>query len=281
MQDVKINGCTLKVEVLGCDDPSKPVMIVHHGAPGLGSHTEPKASFAAFADRFRVVVFDARGSGASDLTPPFTHEQWAADVDGLREWMGVEKIVMAGGSYGGFISMEYAIRYPERVTAIVLRDTAADRAHEEASRRNALASDRIEIDMDLFERMMDGRIRDDAEFKLAWAHILPLYDHEANPERVKQRTENTPYHYATHNYAFSVNQKTYDIKNKLPQITAPTLITVGRSDWITPVACSETIAGLIPGAELVIFEKSGHSPPTDEPEKFRQVVGDFLARVVA
>lgn len=280
LQDVKINGCNLKVEILGGDDPSKPVMIVHHGAPGLGSHTEPKASFAAFSDRFRVVVFDARGSGASDLTPPFTHEQWAADVDGLRAWMDVEKIVMAGGSYGGFISMEYAIRYPNRVIALVLRDTAADRAHEQASRANALASDRIEIDMGLFERMMDGRIHNDADFKRAWAHILPLYDHEANPERVKHRTESTPYHFETHNYAFSVNQKSYDIKDKLPQITAPTLITVGRSDWITPVACSETIANLIPNSELVIFEKSGHSPPADEPEKFRTVVNKFLLRVI-
>ena len=123
--DVIINGARLNIEVLGGEDKSKPVMIVHHGAPGLGSHAEPKFSFGPFSDEYRVVVFDARGSGASEDKAPFTHDQWAADVDAIREWIGAEKIIMAGGSYGGFISMEYAIRYPDRVLAMVLRDTSA------------------------------------------------------------------------------------------------------------------------------------------------------------
>jgi proline iminopeptidase len=57
------------------------------------------------------------------------------------------------------------------------------------------------------------------------------------------------------------------------------LITVGRYDWVTPVEMSETIASLIPDSQLVIFEKSGHSPPSDEPELFRRTVRDFLAGV--
>ena len=64
-----------------------------------------------------------------------------------------------------------------------------------------------------------------------------------------------------------------------PSRRALPLITVGRHDWVTPVASSETIAALIPDSQLVIFEKSGHSPPSDEPELFRRVVRDFLAEV--
>lgn len=274
---VEINGAKLYVEVLG-EKADAPVMIVHHGAPGLGSHAEPKASFGPFADTYRVLVFDARGSGASEEKPPYTHEQWAADVDGLRRWIGAEAIVMAGGSYGGFIAMEYALRYPDRVLALVLRDTAADHDHLEASRRNALASARIEVDLELYDRMMSGQVRDNEDFKRGWAHILPLYDHELDLERVRERAENTPYHYETHNHAFAVNHPNYDLKPLLPQIRVPTLITVGRSDWITPVAASETIAGLIPNSELVVFEESGHSPPTEEPEKFQRTVRDFLSR---
>lgn len=276
---VEINGARLHVEVLGEKDDA-PVMIVHHGAPGLGSHAEPKASFGPLADEYRVVVFDARGSGASEEAPPYTHEQWAADVDGLREWMGAERIVMAGGSYGGFIAMEYALRYPDRVAALVLRDTAADNAHLAASRENALASARIEVDLELYDRMMSGRVRDNEDFRHGWEHILPLYDHALDMERVRERAENTPYHYETHNFAFAVNHPAYDLKPQLPRIATPTLITVGRSDWITPVAASETIAALIPGSELVVFEHSGHSPPTEEPEKFQRTVRDFLARVL-
>jgi proline iminopeptidase len=277
---VEINGNRLNVEVLG-DAPGKPTLIAHHGAPGLGSMAEPRATFGPLADEFRVVVFDARGSGASEGIEPFTHEQWAADVDGLREWAGAERIVMAGGSYGGFIAMEYAIRYPDRVAALVLRDTAADNSNQELAIRNALASARVEIDREKLDRIMSGRVRDNADLRDCWAEILPLYDHELDWEKVRQRVENTPYRYATHNFAFAVNQPNYDIKPLLPRISCPTLVTVGRHDWITPVECSETIVKLIPNARLVIFEHSGHSPQVEEAELFQRVVREFLAGVPA
>ena len=102
---VNINGNDLNVEVLGPDDA--PVLIAHHGGGGIGSLAEPKATFGPLADIMRVVVFDARGCGLSEGKPPFSHAQWAADVDGLRQWLGVDEIAVAGGSYGGFIAMEY------------------------------------------------------------------------------------------------------------------------------------------------------------------------------
>ncbi|ADO42619.1 alpha/beta fold hydrolase [Ketogulonicigenium vulgare] len=278
---VEINGCPLYVEMLGGDDPAKPLMITHHGAPGLGSHTEPKASFGALADEYRVLVFDARGSGKSGDIGPFTHEQWAADIDALRQWAGAEQIIMGGGSYGGFMSMEYATRYPSRVRAIVLRDTSPDNSHEDLANENAKSSSRIEIDLPLFDRMMQGKIIDNDDFKKAWAHILPLYDHDLDMEKVRQRVEHTPYHYATHNYAFSVNLRDYDLKDKLRELHVPMLITVGRHDWITPVACSEKIHDLVAGSELVIFENSGHSPQVEEADLWRATVRDFLRRKLA
>ncbi|HEV7678867.1 MAG TPA: alpha/beta hydrolase [Candidatus Dormibacteraeota bacterium] len=271
---VDINGNALEVEVLGPD--GAPVMIVHHGAPGLGSRAEPRTSFGPFADRWRVVIFDARGSGASGLTPPFSHEQYVADVDALREWIGAERIVMAGGSYGGFVGMEYAIAHPDRVQALVLRDTAASNAFEEAARRNALASGRVQLDMELYERMMSGHCRDDADLEAGWRMIVPLYDHDVTPEKVEARLRGTVYHHQAHNWAFARNMPHYDIRDRLPSITCPTLVTVGRDDWITPVPASEEIAGLIPGAQLVVFEQSGHSPQLEEPEKFQRTVREFL-----
>jgi proline iminopeptidase len=64
-------------------------------------------------------------------------------------------------------------------------------------------------------------------------------------------------------------------------VTCPTLVTVGRADWVTPVSSAEVIAELIPGAQLVVFEKSGHSPQFEEAELFQQVMRDFLAGVTA
>ncbi|TFV84130.1 alpha/beta hydrolase [Microbacterium sp. dk485] len=276
-QRVRINGNELAVEVLGPE--GAPVIITHHGAPGLGSRAEPRASFGRLADEYRVVVFDARGSGESEGAGVFSHEQWAADIDGLREWIGADKIVMAGGSYGGFMAMEYAIRYPDRVAALVLRDTAADNSHAALARENALASDRVTIDMEKFDRIDEGRVRDNADLRDCWREILPLYDFHYDPEATERKVQATPYRYEAHNYAFSVNLPGWDIKPQLPSIPVPTLVTVGRTDWITPVSCSETIAELIPDARLEIFEESGHSPQIEQAEEWTATVRDFLHEV--
>ena len=125
---------------------------------------------------------------------------------------------------------------------------------------------------------MAGRCRDDADLEDCWRAIVPLYDHDPDPARVQARLDSTVYHAATHNWAFAQNMPRYDIRARLPEIRCPTLVTVGRHDWITPVAASEEIAALIPGAELVVFEESGHSPPLEEPVHFQAVVRDFLSR---
>lgn len=208
-----------------------------------------------------------------------SHEQWAADIDGLREWIGAQTIIMAGGSYGGFMSMEYAVRYPERVSALVLRDTSPDNSNAGLARKNALASDRVRVDMEKFDRIDQGRVRDDGDLRDCWREILPLYDFHYDPSAIEKKVAATPYRFQAHNYAFSLNLPKYDLKADLPKVTAPTLITVGRVDWITPVACSEIIAELIPNSTLAVFEKSGHSPQIEEAEAWTATVRDFLHKV--
>jgi proline iminopeptidase len=274
-----INDAELEVEVLG--DPNAPVLIAHHGAPGIGSRSEPKASFGPLSDTYRVIVFDARGSGQSSDTPPYTHSQWAADVDALREWAGVDQIIMAGGSYGGFVSLEYALAYSDRVRALVLRDTSAADTFRGTARERARTTDRTVVDMEMFDRSFAGKVRDNDDFKETWKAILPLYDYNYDPATIEARANAPIYHYATHNYAFSTNLPGYDLRDRLHDITCPTLITVGRIDWITPVEASEQLAAGIPNAQLAIFEKSGHSPQIEEHEAWLQTVRDFLAKVDA
>ena len=271
---VEINDNPVEVEVLGT--AGAPTLIAHHGAPGLSSRAEPRTTFGPLADVLRVVVYDARGSGESGLSPPFTHRQWVADMDAVREHVSADRIVVAGGSDGGFIAIEYALAHPDLVRAMILRDTAADNRHDEAARRNALASNRIELDMGRFERIMDGHVRDDDDFAQCWRHILPLYDHDFDPARVEERVRNTTYHHATHNFAFRHNMPSYDILDRLPEIQCPVLVTVGRDDWIVPVSESEAIADRIPNSKLVVFERSGHSPQIEEAELFQSVMRDFL-----
>lgn len=271
-----INGNRFYVEDHGPRDGIP--MIVHHGAPGLGDHKEPKRAFAIpLSDQYRVIVFDARGSGLSEGNPPLTHEQWAADIDALRAHFGFEKIIMAGGSYGGFMSMEYALRYPDRVMALILRDTAPDNDHHEVAIQNALKSTRVRVDPEKLARIMEGRCLSNEDMRECYKEIQPLYNHKWDPEKDAARLKEIIFRYETHNFAFSYNMKHFDLKPHLPSIRVPTLIVVGRHDWITPVECSEVIHRLIPDSRLEIFENSGHSPQLEEPERFQQVVREFLA----
>ncbi|MDA4892673.1 alpha/beta hydrolase [Streptomyces sp. MS2A] len=271
-----INGARLKLQILG--DEGAPAIVVHHGAPGLGSRAEPVRSFGPFADAYRIVTFDARGSGESEDRPPYTHAQWVDDIDAIRAHLGLDTIVMAGGSYGGFLAMEYTLAHPDRVRALILRDTAANTAYDHLAVERARMTDRVTIDEWTISRIGTGRFADNAEFERYWRGILPLYDHSYDPEATERKARATTYHYATHNAAFGVNMPAYDLTGRLGEIACPTLVVVGRHDWRTPIPASQDIADRIPGAELVVFEESGHSPQLEEPEKFQATVRDFLGR---
>ena len=210
----------------------------------------------------------------------FSHEQWAADLDGLREWAGAETVAMAGGSYGGFMAMEYAIRYPDRVSALVLRDTSPDNGNAHLARENAMSSDRVTR---RHGRSSTGstaaRSATTRTCGTAGARSCRSTTSSTTRPRSSARSRPRPYRYEAHNYAFAVNLPGYDLKPLLPQITAPTLVTVGRTDWITPVSCSETIVELVPDARLAVFEKSGHSPQIEEAEAWTATVRAFLHEV--
>jgi proline iminopeptidase len=273
---VTVNGARLRVDVQG----DGPPIYAHHGAPGLGTHATPKRAFAPLADRYRVVTFDARGSGESDAEPPYTHAQWVADLDALRSRFGDERMILTGGSYGGYVALEYVLTHPERVSHLILRDTAASHRFEAQARRNALAraSEFPGIDEALLDRLFQGRVESDEDFANGFAAIAPLYDAKYDPEATAARVRAATFRAATHNAAFGAAVPAYDLRDRLHEIAVPTLIVVGRHDWITPVEASEEMAAGIPGAELVIFEHSGHSPQLEENERFIEVVRDFLTR---
>ena len=277
------DGAKLWVKVLG-DDPAKPLLIVHHGAPGISSHLEPEASFGFLADRYRVLVFDARGSGVSDLKPPYSHARWVEDVDALRRWAGADKFVLAGGSYGTFITLEYALRYPEHLDGIILRGASAEGPSTIQHGLEAALKGVQPRDDERQRRMWAGQARDDEDLKIGFeefAHVFAPPPGEALPAAEKASTppaRHFPpmFHAATHDWAFSKNLPAYDVRERLAAIHVPTLVTVGRYDQVTVPAGAELIAQRILGASLVIFEHSGHSVPSDEPVKFQATVNRFL-----
>ena len=271
-----INGAQLFVDVMG----TGPAIIAHHGAPGMGSHATPKRALTPLADAYTVITFDARGSGQSEALPPYTHAQWVADGDAIRAHFGLERFILGGGSYGGFIALEYVLAHPDRVSHLILRDTAASNDHQEVAKRNALARahEFAGITPVLLDRMFAGEAYDDEDFRRTFGAIAPLYDVNHDPARAAARIAQGVFRAETHDYAFKHNLAAYDLRDRLHEVQAPTLVTVGRHDWITPVSAAEVIATGIPNAELVVFENSGHSPQLEENERWVATVRDFLAR---
>lgn len=284
-----INGAELYYEVLGDDDA--PAIVVFHGGPGLSDHRKGKEAYRSLTDEYRLVVYDHRGSGESSPTPPFTHAQLADDAEALREHLGIEEWVVIGGSYGGFIAQEYASRHPEHLRGVVLRDTAAVSAHRDRARE--IAAERIPevraADLDVpevteasFEKMMEGRLDSDEEFKETYHSVTPLYApslEDFDAEATRETIDSLTFRHETHNAMFSREHPRMDYTTVLPEIEVPFLVTVGRHDWITPVEFSEQIADLLPDARLRVFEESGHSPNLDEPAAYEAAVREFLEEI--
>jgi proline iminopeptidase len=272
---VPINGANLFVDIQG----QGPPIIAHHGGPGMGSHTNDKTAFGPLRDLYQIVSFDARGSGRSSQIPPYTHAQWVADLEALRAYFGFETFVMTGGSYGGYIALEYTLAHPERVSHLILRDTAASSKYEGQAKATALARAKEfpGINQSDLNRIFSGQMQSDEDFKNVFSTIAPLYDANYDAGRTAKWVETIMFHAATHNEAFSKNMPSFDITARLSEITVPTLVIVGRHDWITPLAASEELAAGIPNAKLVIFENSGHSPQQEEHERFVEIIRGFLA----
>ncbi len=269
-----INGCQIYYEVHGKEDGEAIFFI--HGGPGMGDCRGDIAAFSSLGDEYKLVFLDMRGSGRSEDKPPYTHEQWTADIEELRQQLGLGKIKMLGGSYGGFLTLEYALRYPQNLTNIILRDTAPSCHYNDQSTERALGSNLPGINENMLDRLFEGRVKSNDEFKEMFGAIQPLYTVVWDEEKAKQRLESIYFHYETHNYAFSVNQPAYDLTEELKNIQVPMLVTVGKHDWITPVVASEDIHREVPNSKLVIFENSGHSPHLEENEQYIKLVRDFI-----
>lgn len=103
----------------------RPVLFLHPGGPG-GDHSGFKPSYTPLREVVQLIYFDPRGSGRSAPCDPasISLDNHIDDLDGLREYLGLPRISLLGGSYGGMVALGYAIRYPERLANLILVATA-------------------------------------------------------------------------------------------------------------------------------------------------------------
>jgi proline iminopeptidase len=284
----RIRDTTLYFDVEGpglvADGPhmiERPVAFVLHGGPG-GDHVGLRSVFGPFADQVQLVYLDHRGQGRSARGPQasYTLENNVEDMEALRRYLGLGKIIVIGVSYGGMVALSYAVRYPQHVAACLPIVTTAHggflaRAQQILAERGTPEQQRVAAPL------WDGSFTSEAQLREYYTVMGPLYSVRFDPEAAALNAARTIHSYEALNEGFGGFLRTYDVSAQLGVITAPTLVLGGRQDWICPPELSEEIARGIPNAQLQIFEQSSHRLWADEPEAFQTAVREFLAHVGA
>jgi proline iminopeptidase len=247
--------------------------LVMHGGLGF-DHTYLHPWLDPLGDVLKLVYYDHRGNGRSGRPPKetMTHDQFAADAVGLADHLGFEKFVVMGHSYGGSIALELALSHPERVSHLILMETAPafnyfDESMEKARRKGATEEMMAIIAEDF---------ADDEDMRRKVAVIAPLYFKYFEAEVAIRLYENVILNAS--GSAAEGESAAYDVTPRLGEIHIPTLILVGRDDFACPPSQAEILHAGIPDSELVIFEHSGHFPYVEEADNFTLIVRDWIER---
>jgi proline iminopeptidase len=254
-------------------------MIAVNGGPGLShAYMMQNDLWQRVAAHRLVILYDQRGTGASKhLQPnaPQTMEAQIADLDAIRQTLSLERVAVLGDSYGGMIAMAYAAAHPEHVARLILSDSAApswksmvhllpqvfpDREEEGEKEAKKLAADpeavaRAGLVNHMRQMFYSTEMRD-----AYLTHMGDLGFEPAVGGAVQRATENL------------------DLTAKLPGFHFPTLVITGRYDMNVAPLTAWRMAHAIPGAQLVFFEKSGHLPAYEEPDRYLQTLESFLKR---
>jgi proline iminopeptidase len=254
-------------------------IIAVNGGPGLShAYMMQNDLWQRVAAHRLVVLYDQRGTGSSKrIQPnaPQTMEAQVADLDALRSALRLDRVAVLGDSYGGMIAMAYGAAHPEHVARLILSDSAAptwkglvhllpdvfpDREQAgEAEAEKLAANPEAAAKAGLVNHMRMMFYSTD----LRDAYLAHMGDLGFEPQvggAVQKATENL------------------DLTPKLADFKFPTLVITGRYDMNVAPLTAWRMAHAIPGAQLVFFEKSGHLPAYEEPDKYLQILEAFLKR---
>jgi proline iminopeptidase len=265
-----VNGIDLYYE----SDGDGPPLVNLHGGLGF-DHQYMRRSFARLAGSLRVISFDQRCNGRSSApVETLTMEQLADDVAGLLDHLHIEKATILGHSYGGFVAQEFALRHPARLSRLVLVDTTPGQlgVGEVEEQGPPMPPEMAAV--------MSRPPASDAEMQSQLPQILPFYLHSGSPTAAAALFEGTVCRVAAMARGFEVLAGWSSV-DRLHHVSAPTLALWGRHDVVCSPPQAKRIVSRIPGAELRMFEQSGHMPWIDEAGPFFDALEDWLDRTPA
>ena len=271
------------------DSGPTPVVICHGGPGAAHDYTEPIANLSRYGRG--CVLYDQLGCGNSTHLPDAPADFWTVQlfkdelVDLTRELGIADRYAVVGQSWGGMLGMEHALDHPAGLRGLVVADSPASIPLWVAEANRLRADLPADVQETLTKHEVDGTT-DSAEYEEATRvfydrHLcrVPWPDYVERSFR-KMAEDPTVYHTMNGPSEFHCigSLKTWDITDRLHEISTPTLLVSGRYDEATPHIV-EQIHARIPGAQWRIFEESSHMPHVEEQEGFLESVEAFLKTV--
>lgn len=279
--EVQVDGHKVVAYSFGAGDD---VLFCVNGGPGLPCDYLREAHSCFVDHGFRVIAFDQLGTGASDRPRDeklWTIERYVQETETVRRALKLGRIHLLGHSWGGWLSIEYALTHPNSMKSLILSSTVADipQLRSELDRlRAALGAETVAM-MQAFEA--EGRFDHPAYLGaisvLNYRHVCRLADWPAPVNRSVSDWNMGPYGaiQGPNEFLYIGNIRNWSRLSELHKIKVPTLITVGRHDEQTP-ACAMQMKLELPHAVLHVFPNSSHLPFYEDPDLYYPAVLDFL-----
>ncbi|MFD4668812.1 alpha/beta fold hydrolase [Lentzea sp. NPDC058450] len=278
---VEIGGVVQRYHVHG----TGPVCLAHPGGPGVFWDYLRMPALESHLTMVYVEPIGTGGSGRLASHPNgYTRDRYTEALAGLLDHLGVETTYLIGHSHGGFVAQRFAARHPERLTGVVLYESAPltgpDHVAEAMSKVELFAranAENPELPGVLAALQSTGAISTDEEMVEALRGLLPAYladywGREADFAPLRAAISGT--------HISSLDEhlvpEIIDDRGVLGSLAVPALVIVGRHDVVCGVRWAEELDKSIPDSRLVVLENSGHLGHVEEPDAFAAAVLGFV-----
>ena len=256
MPEFNSNGVNLFYEDVG---NGKPLLLFH----GLTSnHKMFYREIGYLKDKYRIIALDSRGHGRSERPEDYTLDDHIKDAAALLDHLAFDSVYVLGISMGSYIAQGLAIREPDRVKKLIL---AATKSFGEKSSMAEL--------FDRYEEELQGLNLID---KFVRSSQYIYHDQEAVEKWISKTSEDSKQLTMREQTIASDALKQFDFRDQLKNITAETLVISGKYDGLNPPDKGRETAVLIPNADYMEFNDSGHAPNVEQDRLFLGVVEKFL-----
>ncbi len=284
---VKVDGGRIWYRLNGSRHLGKrPAIIVAHGGPG-GKH-RGNMSYVKLADTHPVILYDQLGTGNSDPQPDrrfWTVERFVGEIDHLRRALKLDKVIIAGHSWGGSLAAEYAVRNADGLRAAILSSPLINTKQWIADNKVWIAKLPKKVRRTLRKHEKAGttghKAYRKAEKFFYSRHMCrkkPCPNRHYRKDGPKGNRAMYLHMWGPSEFHCTGTLKDYDVGQRLPRVKVPTLMICGEFDEAAPKSCKR-YAAMIRGATNVVVPDAGHATMAEDEVFYLKAVRRFLATV--